>query len=189
MPPSIELAELLSGDPVSDAACEDRVDFACLLIQALAERAAGKGALPDLLGLGRGDLAALAARYFPAVALPDLELERGPVPADQASVAMLIRWRGRPASAEAAWLADIIARRAMERRHLWEDLGLPSRPALGALMARHFPALVAANSQGMRWKKFFYRQICSEAAFALCLSPSCDDCPERADCFPPSELH
>lgn len=167
----------------------DRADFACVMVQALAERAEGRGALPDLLGLQRADLAGLVARHFPGTRLPDLEVERGPVGKDQESLELLIRWRGRPAGEESLWLAKIIARRAMERRHLWEDLGLPSRAALGALMARHFPALVAANSQGMRWKKFFYRQICSDTAFALCLSPSCDDCLERADCFPPKELH
>lgn len=73
----------------------------------------------------------------------------------------------------------------METRHLWEDLGLPSRPALTALMGRHFPRAVALNDRNMRWKKFFYRQICADAAFSLCLSPSCDDCPERRDCFAP----
>lgn len=174
----------LTGD--ADA---DRADFACILVQALADRTAGRGRLPDLLGLQRADLAGLAARYFPGTRLPDVELERGPVAQDQESLSLLIRWRGRPVSEESVWLANIIARRAMERRHLWEDLGLPSRAALGALMARHFPALVEANSQGMRWKKFFYRQICSDAAFSLCLSPTCDDCLERADCFPPKELH
>ena len=167
--------------PVGD---EDRRDFLLILEHVLAERAGKGGALPDLLGLERRALDALAERYLPSAILPDRDVERAEPPQEQASLAELIRWRGVAVAPESLWLAEIIARRAMEGRHLWEDLGLPSRAALGALMARRFPRLVALNAQGMRWKKFFYRQICSEAAFSLCLAPSCDECAERAECFP-----
>lgn len=129
----------------------------------------------------------LARTYFPGLHLPDLDT---PVPdrtSDQDAIAMLLLWRGGVKSPESHWLASIIARRAMEKRHLWEDMGLPSRQALGALIARHFPRLHAANTQNMRWKKFFYRQICSDADFALCLSPTCDDCEEKLDCFAPED--
>lgn len=204
MPPSIEpgglegarlrarFALVCSGalEPSTEpeAAFEaDRIDFACVLATALSERAAGLGPLPDRLGLARASLRALAARYFPAVALPDLDVERAPVAADQQALSMLIRWRGDAASEQSAWWADVIARRALCQRHLWEDLGLPGRPALTALMNRRFPRLVALNAQNMRWKKFFYRQICADSAFSLCLSPSCDECLEKADCFAPDD--
>jgi nitrogen fixation protein NifQ len=173
---------LLAAPGADDA---DRADLACVMALALHERAQGRGTLPDLLGLDRAALAAVAARWFPAADLPDRDAERAEPPADQQAVAMLLRWRGGPQGIEGLWFADILARRAMETRHLWEDLGLPSRPALGALMVRRFPRAVALNDRGMRWKKFFYRQICSDAAFSLCLSPTCDDCPERSDCFAP----
>jgi len=104
---------------------------------------------------------------------------------DQRAIATLILMRAQSRTPEALWLSKILARRSLETRHLWEDLGLPSRAALSALIERHLPGLFAANSAKMRWKKFLYRQICSDAAFSLCLSPSCDDCDEKAACFAP----
>lgn len=158
-------------------------DMACILDRALAEREAGLGPLTERLGLSGADLAALRDTWAPGAALPDLDLPAPDRPADQQAIATLILWRARTTSPEVRWLAQILARRAMEGRHLWEDLGLVSRDALTGLIARHLPGLKAANAQNMRWKKFFYRQICSDTGFALCLSPTCDDCDERADCF------
>jgi nitrogen fixation protein NifQ len=160
-------------------------DFACIIDHALAEHAAGRGPLSALLGLGPEALERLCAKWFSGVALPDLSVPAPAPAADQEAIALLLIWRGGDGSEESRWLAQILARRAMEGSHLWEDLGLPDRRALGHLMARHFPRLAEANSRNMRWKKFFYRQICSDSEFALCLSPSCDDCPEKAECFAP----
>ncbi|MEF2070893.1 nitrogen fixation protein NifQ [Consotaella aegiceratis] len=166
---------------------DDQRDFACMLAIALAERDAGLGSLPDRLGLDRASFNALAAAYFPDRDLPDLDVERADPPADQTSLALLMRWRGGANSRESVWFSDILARRAMEPRHLWEDLGLPERPRLTALMKRRFPRLVQLNNQNMRWKKFFYRQICADAAFSLCLAPSCDECADKPICFAPSD--
>ncbi|SFC19387.1 nitrogen fixation protein NifQ [Tropicimonas isoalkanivorans] len=180
---------LLSIDSLSSEAPDPRAlirsDLACILSHALDEREAGRGTLPDLLGLLPAQLADLSETWFPGLILPDLD---APDPArlpDQDAIALLLLWRGGHATPESHWFAAIIGRRAMETRHLWEDLGLPSRRALGHLIDRHFPRIHAANTQNMRWKKFFYRQICSDQDFALCLSPTCDDCAERADCFAP----
>ena len=54
-------------------------------------------------------------------------------------------------------------------------------------MTRHFPRMRALNHSDMRWKKFFYRQICTDPGLALCLAPTCDDCEERPLCFAPEE--
>ena len=162
-------------------------DFACIIDRGLAERAAGLGPLTERLGLSGAELTALRDRWFPGADLPDLDLPAPDLPDDQKAIAMLILMRAGKGDAEARMLARLFARRAMENSHLWEDLGLPSRGALSALIRRHLPGLAAANSQNMRWKKFFYRQICSEAAFSLCLSPSCSECEERADCFAPED--
>ena len=164
-----------------------RDDLACILAHALKERAAGLGALPERLGLVPAQLSDLVQTWFPEMEVPDLD---APEPArlpDQEAIALLLLWRGGHASAESHWFAAIIARRSMESRHLWEDLGLPNRAALNDLMARQFPRIRAANSQNMRWKKFFYRQICADKACALCLSPSCDECTDKAECFAPAE--
>ena len=156
-----------------------------ILAHGLRERASGLGPLPSRLGLSGADLAALRDRFAPGLDLPDLDLPRPEAGPDQQAIETLILWRAGVATPEARWLAAILARRSMETRHLWEDLGLPSRPWLSAMIAQYLPGLAAANARNMRWKKFFYRQICSDAAFSLCLSPSCDDCDERAVCFAP----
>jgi nitrogen fixation protein NifQ len=86
---------------------------------------------------------------------------------------------------QALALARAIALATLGDRHLWEDLGLPSRAALGLLMQRHFPDLVAKNAAGMRWKKFIHRELCSRAEVLVCRSPSCAVCDEQPVCFGP----
>ena len=86
------------------------------------------------------------------------------------------------ASPIARFLPAILARRAMEPNHLWEDLGLESRPHLTQLMTRHVPALAARNS-GMRWKRFLYRSLCERQGFVACAAPSCAQCDEFSVCF------
>ncbi len=80
-------------------------------------------------------------------------------------------------------IARWIALSCCGKDHLWEDLGLPERPALGALMARCFPALHAKNVHNLRWKKFFYKQLCERAEVQACRAPSCAECAEYASCF------
>jgi nitrogen fixation protein NifQ len=86
-------------------------------------------------------------------------------------------------------LSEGIAAACLGDRHLWEDLGLPSRDALWLLMQRHYPDLVARNSGRMRWKKFLYRELCIREQVLVCRSPSCEVCPEQAQCFAPELPH
>ena len=74
----------------------------------------------------------------------------------------------------------------LEPHHLWQDLGLRSPAELSALMGP-VPRLCALNHTNMRWKRFFYRQICSDPGLAVCLAPTCDDCEEKDLCFGPEE--
>jgi nitrogen fixation protein NifQ len=69
--------------------------------------------------------------------------------------------------------------------HLWQDLQLESRAELSSLMGRWFPTLVARNHQGMRWKKFLYKQLCEREQLFICKAPSCAVCVERSVCFGP----
>jgi nitrogen fixation protein NifQ len=39
----------------------------------------------------------------------------------------------------------------------------------------------------MKWKKFFYRQLCERAGVPICKSPHCAECCDRALCFGPEE--
>ncbi len=163
-----------------------QLDLACILDHALSERDRTGQGLPALLGLPASELKALASAWFPGVWLPDLAGRPGEGSAAEQDIATLLVWRAGTATPETRWLAAIIARRSQEPRHLWEDLGLPNRAALNTLMERHFPQLSAARPEGMRWKKFLYRQICSDPGHTICPAPTCDACAERADCFVPA---
>lgn len=86
-------------------------------------------------------------------------------------------------TAEGRILAGMIARRAMEADHLWQDLGLANRGELSRLLGRHFPVLAAGNVSNMKWKKYFYRSLCEAEGFVLCSSPSCRACSDFEACF------
>ena len=80
-------------------------------------------------------------------------------------------------------LANAIALACLGENHLWQDLGLASRKVLSDLMRENFPGLFLANSGNMRWKKFFYRELCRRAEIPVCRSPSCAACSEMDVCF------
>ena len=88
-------------------------------------------------------------------------------------------------SEQETWLAYAIASAAMGENHLWQDMGLPSRKVLSQLMQAHFPSLAAKNSADMKWKKFFYRQLCERAGVPICKAPRCADCCDYRACFGP----
>jgi nitrogen fixation protein NifQ len=86
--------------------------------------------------------------------------------------------------AEMAWLvAQAVAVACLGDDHLWQDLRLAHRGELGALLRHWFPSLVALNTGDMKWKKFFYRQLCQQAEILICKSPSCAVCSDHAQCF------
>lgn len=82
------------------------------------------------------------------------------------------------------WRIQCIAQACLLPNHLWEDLGLSDRAQLSHLMRCHFPVLYARN-QGMRWKKFFYKQLCEREEIFICRAPSCQVCDEYSNCFGP----
>ena len=71
--------------------------------------------------------------------------------------------------------------------HLWQDLRLANREELSLLLKKHFKTLFDKNTADMKWKKFFYKQICESEGFYLCKSPSCGVCVDYAKCFSPEE--
>lgn len=88
-------------------------------------------------------------------------------------------------SAEARELAYAIARACMGANHLWQDMGLADRGVLSGLMTQHFTSLARRNTGDMKWKKFFYRQLCERAGLVICRSPSCGACADYPQCFGP----
>lgn len=101
-------------------------------------------------------------------------------------VALLLAHAG-DAGRASRWLAHAIATACMGANHLWQDMGLPSRDALNALMQRHFAPLKTRNAQNMRWKKFLYRELCVQAEVLICKSPSCAQCVDEPVCFGPEQ--
>jgi nitrogen fixation protein NifQ len=86
---------------------------------------------------------------------------------------------------EAQAVAWALACASLGEQHLWQDLQLPSRQELTALIAHWFPSLAARNTQHMKWKKFFYKQLCLREDLLICKAPTCGVCPDHAACFGP----
>jgi nitrogen fixation protein NifQ len=80
-------------------------------------------------------------------------------------------------------MAIIIATACLTKHHLWESLGLQERSQLGEIIKHNFPELHALNTNNMRWKRFFYRQLCEQGGDYICRSPSCEECKSYAECF------
>lgn len=163
----------------------DRHLFACAIAIALAD---GPGeTLTRGLGLSAISLAAMVGRYFPdsSSLLAGLSADEGDdclAPEEPDLRALLLEHRSR-GLVEEEWLAHIVARRSLGAGHLWQDLGLTDRGDLSALMRRHFTALVELNNRDMKWKKFFYRQLCQREGVVICKSPNCEVCSDKTLCF------
>lgn len=173
--------------PPAPAAVEEVPD-SYLFARILALAADEPRPLTHATGLTRAVLERLVDRYVPAMAarvaaLPDGD-DTGTDTYEEPDLrAMILEHRAGRAEEEEAWLAVIVARRCNAANHLWQDMGFAGRSDLGTLFRRHFPALVAANSGDMKWKKFFYRQLCQREGFLLCKSPNCDCCDDHDACF------
>ncbi len=160
---------------------------------ALAPRRRGPWRAP-LAGLGAHELDGLLLTYFPAAAplRPLLHIWREQAEAEKRTgmdefddlVALLLAHQTTDAP-DSRWLAHAIATASMADNHLWQDLGLPSRVELNALMTTRFTSLKLKNVGDMKWKKFFYRQLCEQAEVLICKSPSCANCCDYSICFGP----
>lgn len=88
-------------------------------------------------------------------------------------------------AAECTAMAEHLALACLGDQHLWQDLQLGSRAELSALMKHWFPSLVARNHADMKWKKFFYKQLCERAELMICKAPTCAVCSDHPVCFGP----
>jgi nitrogen fixation protein NifQ len=166
----------------------DRHAFAGILIAAGRD---GERPLNEACGLSATELNRLLDTYFPTARFLMLGISAGAGRGDDAPEEpdlrkLLLDFRGDQA-VETEWLATIIARRSLRPNHLWEDLGLSSRRDLAELMERHFRRLADRKPLDMRWKKFFYKQLCEADGLSVCKSPLCDICSDFRSCFGPEE--
>ena len=84
-------------------------------------------------------------------------------------------------------LAEIVSAACMGGGHLWRDLGMPNRAGLSDLLNTYFGDLAARNFNDMKWKKFFYKQLCDKQGAYVCRAPTCGECAAYDDCFGPEE--
>lgn len=171
-------------DTIDEGTAFDRHVFACVLAIGLGE---ADRPLTAATGLSRDDLASLIERYFPHASslLTDLPAEAGVVEdaIEEPDLRQLLQDNRRDDTAEATWLAAIVARRSLGANHLWQDLGLSNRGDLSRLLDRHFAPLASRNTKDMKWKKFFYRELCQMDGVLVCKSPNCEVCPDVGICF------
>ena len=151
----------------------------------------GQSVLPDYMGLERGQFLKLKNNYFQDSFLPELApsgiyndfdrmLEREDL------VNLLSRY-SIANTLEINWVIEIIVAGCLGKDHLWQDLGLWSRPQLTALLQFNFPELAAKNTMDMKWKKFIYKLLCEEEGLYVCRAPSCNVCIDYAKCYGPEE--
>jgi nitrogen fixation protein NifQ len=177
----------LTGWHPADAAIDDDGEFdAHALASIIAVAAAQGSAVHAHLGLSPAELRALLDRRFPGAGDLFCACEAERPYADDDEIAMvreLLLARRSTEGEESQWLAAMIARRAVEPNHLWEDLGLRNRAELSRLLLRHFAPLAEQNTRNMRWKRFFYRMLCEADGMVLCTTPVCSECKDFDLCF------
>jgi len=154
--------------------------------------AVSAGALPRPLGLVNEAFQSLLERYFPEASnMPEWAVGTAgsgcaPLRAEEYDdlVALLLEHRSAEGD-ETTWLASAVAAACLGNDHLWQDLGLANRDELSALLRDHFGPLFAKNTGNMKWKKFFYKQLCDRAEVKACAAPSCAVCNDYKVCFGP----
>jgi nitrogen fixation protein NifQ len=159
--------------------------LACIIAAGIDECNRG-GSFTDAIGICGSSLRRNIDRYFPGALelLKDFELDAEPTVHEDERCLRELLWRFRTTSSPLnSLLTFLVARRATRANHLWQDLGLANRNELSRLMIRHFYALAHRNDQDMKWKKFFYRMICRDDGFSMCVAPSCSECGDFDLCF------
>ncbi|MGQ0682354.1 nitrogen fixation protein NifQ [Bradyrhizobium sp.] len=178
---------MLTGcDPATTEIKQDNSFDQHVLASILAVAATEGRSVAERAGLSAQDLSTLVAQWFPfaqgvvaAWSTPSGQAEDEEI----AMVRDLLLAQRSNKDDVSGWLAAMIARRAMEPNHLWEDLGLRERPELTRLLTRHFAPLAARNTKNMKWKRFFYRMLCEDDGFVMCATPVCTQCNDFDLCF------
>lgn len=158
-----------------------------LLACMLANWSNGMGALPVFMGLVPEQFHAMLAHHYPGFDVQELLQPQVQIDPERCSernelLALLLQNRANESESE-NWIAGIVSTACMMQNHLWQDLGLWSRNDLTRLLQENFPALAARNDRNMKWKKFFYKQLCNAEGIDACRSPSCDVCVDFSECF------
>ncbi|WP_430648238.1 nitrogen fixation protein NifQ [Bradyrhizobium guangxiense] len=183
----IEFYRLLTGCEPAEADIRADADFdRHVLASILAAAVMDGGPVAERAGLSEQEFNDLLAGCFPSATLRAFAWMPKPASGidDEAIMVRDLLLAQRSTEGDVGyWLAAMVARRAMEPNHLWEDLGLRERPELSRLLMRHFAPLATRNTGNMRWKRFFYRMLCEDDGFVMCTTPVCTQCNEFDLCF------
>ncbi|HET9701500.1 MAG TPA: nitrogen fixation protein NifQ [Burkholderiales bacterium] len=179
MPPDGGPATLL-------ALARNPADLRAVALAGVIGEALRAGRAPLIRGLEEDGFQRLLARHFPGASLANGAAAAADPALDEFEdlVALLLEHAADDAE-DTRWLALAVASASLGDNHLWQDMGLPSRRELNELLRRWFPSLHARNAGDMKWKKFFYRQLCERAEVLICRSPSCAVCADYRHCFGP----
>lgn len=143
------------------------------------------GAEPVLRGIDEAEFQRLMRCCFPGMTLTGGRCEtHAALDEYDDLVALLMAYRVECSDVQ-TWLCHAVASAALHDNHLWQDMGLPSRAILSRLLTENFPQLAALNRGDMKWKKFFYRQLCERTGVLICKSPNCAVCTDYRVCFGP----
>jgi nitrogen fixation protein NifQ len=148
-----------------------------------------EGRIPALEeGLGTRRFALLLAERFPGADAGPAPRARSVFPAVEYGDLMRLLLDHRAVGGEETLLvAHAVAVACLGANHLWEDMHLDSRAELSALLREHFRPLADLNVRDMKWKNFFYKQICAREGYTACRAPRCEECCDQARCFGPEE--
>lgn len=166
-----------------------RYELGDLLARMLSSQVAGYGDLPRYLGLSRVEFNKMMEHHFPGIDRNQfnhygkaVDLARND---EHAELRQLFITHADADPSVTEWTADILVAGCMGGDHLWQDLGLWSRKDLTALIRTAFAPLADKNVHDMKWKKFFYKQLCIQEGVYTCRAPSCQVCADYKACFGP----
>jgi len=148
-----------------------------------------EGRIPALEeGLGSRRFVSLVEKSFPGADPGQPPLAESLFPAAEYGdlMRLLLDHRSRKGE-ETELVAHAMAIACLGANHLWEDMHLDSRAELSALIRTYFGSLAALNVRDMKWKNFFYKQICAREGFNACRAPRCEDCCDQDRCFGPED--
>ena len=174
-----------------DSLIGDRAEHAVavLLARMLASQQCGMGDMPRWLGLSHKGFAAMLQRYLPHLeteAFSSLSEMLDPARFDEHEDLRDLFLNDQSEGVDdAAIMADILTAGCMGGDHLWQDMGFWSRNDLSAFIEHAFAPLAEKNVHDMKWKKFFYKQLCNQEGVYTCRAPSCQVCADYRDCFGP----
>lgn len=166
-----------------------RYELGDLVARMLASQVAGMGDMPRHLALGETEFRNMMQHHFPGVELQQfshygklLDLGRND---EHDELRQLFISHADADPAVTQWVADMLVAGCMGGDHLWQDLGVWARKDLTALIRTAFTPLAEKNVHDMKWKKFFYKQLCIQEGVYTCRAPSCQVCADYAECFGP----